>query len=120
MTETPQVWDVNLALDRLGGDRELLVELAEIFLDSLPEQLRKLRDGLDNADAEKVGMAAHSLKGSVGSFAAEPARQAALELEKLAREGKLDAAADALTRLTRQLAALEDSLRRELDSGAGH
>ena len=45
------LWGKAEALDRLGGDEELLRELCQIFLDESPKLLRKLRQAIIDADA---------------------------------------------------------------------
>lgn len=78
-----------LALERLGGDEELLQELAGLFLGEYPAVLENIRKAIDAQDAPGVERAAHALKGSVGNFGAEQAHRAALELEMSGRSGDL-------------------------------
>ena len=92
------------ALASVRGDVELLRELAEIFLHECPRWLLCLREGLDRGDASLVSRTAHTLKGSLGTFAAKSAHRAALELENRGRENRLEDASGVLSNLEQTLA----------------
>ena len=83
------VFDEEAALSRLGGDRRLLGELAQIFLADAPMLIGAVRKALDSRDTEAVWRAAHALKNSVGTIGAARAFDAAERLEALGREGDL-------------------------------
>ena len=93
------VLDRAIALSRVGGDTELLQEMAQIYLEECPGQMEAVRAAVAARDAKAVERSAHSLKGSVGNFGATMAQQAALQLEMLGRRGELDGAESALTDL---------------------
>ena len=71
----------------LEGDRNLLSELAHLFLDDLPQQMEAIHHSVDKKQNHDLERLAHRLKGSVGNFAAKPAFEAALCLEKIGRQG---------------------------------
>ncbi len=104
--EPGQVVDWDEAIGRLGGDRELLRELAGTFLDQAPRWMDAIRQALDRRDAGQLKAAAHPLKGSLGTFAAKAAADAALRLETLGREGDLAGGREALDGLEREMARL--------------
>jgi CheY-like chemotaxis protein/HPt (histidine-containing phosphotransfer) domain-containing protein len=106
----PQVLDRSAALERVGGDAQLLRELAELFLDDCPRQQAEIRDALARGDAPKLHRAAHTLKGSAGNFRAGPAFEAAQRLESLARHGNLAGAREAADALDRELERLTPAL----------
>ncbi|MGC8834997.1 MAG: Hpt domain-containing protein, partial [Armatimonadota bacterium] len=85
--DTMEVFNRAAALERLEGDEELLVELATIFLQESPRQMKQIREALDRSDWEALARAAHTLKGSVGNFAAQSSVEAALNLENAAKSG---------------------------------
>lgn len=82
-----EIFDRKTALEQMGGDEELMVELVEVFLEDLPERLQEIEAALAAGDAETLSRAAHTLKGSVGNFAAHAAYETAFELETLAKQG---------------------------------
>jgi HPt (histidine-containing phosphotransfer) domain-containing protein len=81
--------DRHVALSRVGGDEELLKEIAAIFLDDYPKGLAEIREALAGGDAKKLESAAHSMKGSVGNFGAQAAVESAFRLEQMGREKRL-------------------------------
>jgi two-component system, sensor histidine kinase and response regulator len=99
--------DFELALERLGGDRALLAELAGMFEEDYPRLLAGVRDGLSAGDGQAVNAAAHQLKGLLAQFAAERARVVAHQVETAGRAGDLPLAAEAFAGLER---AMEDLL----------
>ncbi len=105
-----ELLDLQGALKRLDGDRELLAELAQFFLEDSPGLLEKLRDGLRNGKARDVQRAAHSLKGLAANFGAREAVDAAHVVEESGQSGDLAAAAAALPQLERQVELLQKAL----------
>ncbi|KUJ85701.1 hypothetical protein AVO45_01560 [Ruegeria marisrubri] len=103
------------ALDRLG-DEGLLREMAEMFLAELPKMVDAIETARQSGDAQELRRAAHTLKGSANVVGAFPAAQAALRLENLGRDGKLDeippAQRDLEEELNRCTAVLETILSR--------
>ena len=97
-------------LDRVGGDMELLGELATLFSDDCPRLLDEIREAVRLADPETLARTAHTLKGSVGNFAAEDAFQAALRLEKIGRGGEMPLAQEALEGLEKEIQGVLDEL----------
>jgi PAS domain S-box-containing protein len=97
--------DYSAALARVGGDAELLQELAGMFMEEYPKLLDEIRRGLGEQNAAVASNAAHQLKGLLAQFGAETARQAAYAVEQPARQGDL-----AATRQNLQL--LEEAMRR--------
>lgn len=110
MANSLLVLDRALALSRVGGDEELLREIAGLFLDDYPSLVGKIQEALAKQDAQGLERASHSLKGSVANFGAEPAYQAALELEKIGRSKDLGHAASAFLNLQRSLESLQPEL----------
>ncbi len=102
--------DESVALSRVGGDVELLREVIGLFLDDYPQSLEMIRDAVARGDQSGLERHAHSLKGSVSTFGAQEAFDAALALEKQGRTGDLAAAADGLRRLEHALMTLRPGL----------
>lgn len=102
--------DVAAALQRIGGDEDLLREIAELCLEEYPKLLREIREAIAGHRAKDLERGAHSLKGVVANFAAEAARQAAFTLELMGRSGNLTDAPAALTALELELAGLHAAL----------
>ncbi len=105
------VLDREAALDRVGGDAELLAEIARLFLEEYPSMIAAIRQAVASGNALALEHSAHSLKGSVANFAADSAWQKAFELEKIGRSGDLTLAPGALRDLEAEFAELAPELR---------
>jgi two-component system, sensor histidine kinase and response regulator len=105
-------WDRVGALERLGGDEDLLCELCQIFLDESPKLLQKLKEAIANGQSDDVMRAAHSLKGELGYLGATKAVQAARELEGMGHEKDLSRAAEVFAVLDKEFAGLHLTLKR--------
>lgn len=92
MTSTAPPFDRAKVLDNLGGDEELLAEIAGLFAAAWPEILAKLRAALAAADADSLRAAAHALKGAVANFCADTAVHAVRRLEITSKAGDLSGA----------------------------
>lgn len=107
--------DSEAALARVGGDSQLLSELAGLFLDEYPRLLAGVDDGIRSGNLDAARGCAHQLKGLLAQFGCEQGRLIAIELEDAAKQGNSDAAASAAARLSRLMAGaraeLEDLAR---------
>jgi two-component system sensor histidine kinase/response regulator len=111
-------WDKTQALDRIGGDEQLLQELCQIFLEESPKLLQKLQQAVAAGDADGVMRAAHSVKGESSYLGAGGTSQAARQLEEMGRSNDLSRAKETLGILEREVAGLHFDLK-ELE-GAHH
>jgi len=102
--------DESLALSRVGGDVDLLKEVIELFLDDYPSTLEKIKSAVAASDASALEHSAHSLKGSVSTFGASRAFEAAFTLEKQGRSRDLTGAPAGLLQLEQALEALRPEL----------
>ncbi len=104
------VFDQEATLARVEGDHELLREIVGLFLLKTPELQATVHDSIARGDGKALEQAAHSIKGAVSSFGAWAAREAALKLEVLGREGDLAQAVLAGAALDREIAHLTRAL----------
>ena len=109
-TQAATVFDKDVALSRVGGDADLLKEIAVLFLDDYPKVLEDLRKAAESGDAKMVERTAHGLKGSVSNFGAKPAVEAAFQLETMGRSQQLTEVRHVLGTLELALAALRPEL----------
>jgi HPt (histidine-containing phosphotransfer) domain-containing protein len=113
MNQGPQsaaLFDRAAALERIGGDEELLREIAGLFLSEYPELVQEIRAALDRGNAEALERSAHSLKGAVANFEARTTVSAAFRLEAMGRSKNLADAPQALSELEAVLADLHPLL----------
>jgi two-component system sensor histidine kinase/response regulator len=110
MPPAPAVIDRAEALERVGGDVELLRELTEVFLQDYPRMIEEVIEGLCAGDVLKVKRGAHSIKGAVGILGGKAAFECALRLETMARQGDLSQAESAWLALREALEQLRQML----------
>jgi two-component system, sensor histidine kinase and response regulator len=104
-------WNRAEALDRIGGDEELLQDLCNIFLEESPKLLQRLQQAVAAGDTDGVMRAAHSLKGEAGYLGADGTSHAARQLEEMGRDKNLSQASDTLETLEREVASLHLELK---------
>jgi len=91
--------DWSVALHAVQGDRELLKEVVEAFLQESPQLLADIHQSVASQDLTTLRRAAHTLKGSVRYFGATQAYDELYKLESMAREGDLTTAEQSLAPL---------------------
>jgi len=104
------VLDETALLSQVDGDIKLLRQLITIFLADSPKALSEIRRALELRDVEELKRTAHAFRGSVSIFAAPAAREAALKLELLAREGDMGRVPEAFASLQREVTRLKKVL----------
>jgi CheY-like chemotaxis protein/HPt (histidine-containing phosphotransfer) domain-containing protein len=102
----------------VGGDSDVVSELARLFLEDGPRRLEDIEAALAAGDHEAIRTAAHTLKGSAASICATRTADAALRLEQLAQASDLAGARGAFAALSVEVAQLEQALRRLADPPA--
>ncbi|WP_372725070.1 Hpt domain-containing protein [Novipirellula sp.] len=60
------------ALERVGGDEEMFIELAEIVSEDAPGMLAELESQLQSDQLGEVAQTAHALKGLLSTFQTGP------------------------------------------------
>ncbi len=102
--------DRGLLLRHVEGDLQLLDEIASLFFTDYPRRLSELHEAIARHDSEAVFAAAHSIKGSVASLAAQPSYEAAQRLEQMGRSGDLRGVGGACARLQAEVERLKTAL----------
>ena len=85
-------FDLDAALAQVDGDMELLLEAGQLFSEDAPALLGRIGDSIAAGDTPELTLSAHALKGAVGNFGADRARELAARLELMGREGDLNEA----------------------------
>ncbi len=106
------VFDLEKAMEQVGGDREILKEIIGIYCEEYPKQLLQIQQAIDKNDTAVVGEVAHTIKGAVGNFGAKSAFEAALYLEKIGKSKDLSVALSAFGALKEKLEQLERELKK--------
>ena len=107
----PPPVNVETLLRDFGGRRQLVADVADVFLTDAPAMLDKLRAAVQSRDTAAIATAAHALKGSAGLFSKGPAFEAARALEHAARGQDLTAVDPSARVLEQQVEELMAALR---------
>jgi HPt (histidine-containing phosphotransfer) domain-containing protein len=99
------------ALERLGGDVDLLKRQMSFFLDDAPKLIEQLKVSIDSADAQQARLAAHRLQGFVSSYDRHDAAETAQRLERCVAESRFVEASSLATMLADHVNRLSDSIR---------
>ncbi|MBP5252324.1 MAG: response regulator [Lachnospiraceae bacterium] len=81
--------DIGKGISNCGGEEEFYRSILLEYLNSSYEKKKKLEDFLKAGDMEGYGIQVHSLKSTSATIGASALSEKALELEHLAKEGKL-------------------------------
>jgi PAS domain S-box-containing protein len=82
---TAPVFDPDEARTRCFNSDEMLREMILYFLDETDHLVQQMRDALANENLVEVGRLGHHIKGTVVYLAAQPAKEAALRVERFCK-----------------------------------
>ena len=88
----------------------MLLDIVRLFFDEIPELLSTLHTSIARGDGRAIERTAHSVKGTVSSFGAQAAQDAALKLEMIGRSGDLTHAETAWAVLEHEITLLHHAL----------
>jgi two-component system sensor histidine kinase/response regulator len=104
--------DLDTALERLGGDQQLLETVVQMFLEECPSLMTRLRAAVLNQDAKALELSAHTVKGIVANFGASTACELALKLELMGKDGNLSESEGIATALETELKRVAETVVR--------
>lgn len=81
------ICDWAAALDLLGGDEEILINMAEMYVGNHQSYLDEILDALEKQDNPRLTRALHSLKGTFSLFQSTTATKVLLQAEHDSHEG---------------------------------
>lgn len=117
--DTPKSQDVFLDVDGLleglNGDRDLLIQLIELFPKDCSKSITQVREAIAQGSGEALNRAAHALKGAVGIFSTGPAFEIALRLEKMGEQGELTGVSEVFESLEKEIERLMQALTKLKD-----
>jgi len=106
-----QELDVKGLMERFSGNKKLLRTIVGTFREDCPKMMARIRTALTAHNAAQLADGSHALKGSVGNFGPSAALETAREMEKNARQGKLEGAWELYATLEDQIALLLPALQ---------
>jgi PAS domain S-box-containing protein len=105
-----KAFDEAALLARVDGDVELLKHLVQLFRVESEKLLKEIQAAFHSHDDKKLAVVAHTLKGSIGNFAASDALEAVKRIESLARQADFATAQDSIRDVQDQVERLNLSL----------
>lgn len=108
------VFDYDDFMDRVEHDKELAVDLVEIFLEDAPDRVRAISDAIESGDPDAINRAAHALKGAAANLSAHYLRNLAYRIETAARQGDMEAAKSLFLELETAYVTLTSELRNKV------
>ena len=99
--------DMKEVMERVQDDRELLMELLQIFSEDFVEKKKSLSDAVAQQNFDELKNITHSLKGASGNISAKKLHAAFLDLEQTAKTKNIKGAQDILPILDREFADLQ-------------
>jgi HPt (histidine-containing phosphotransfer) domain-containing protein len=84
-----------VTLSRFADDQELLVDIAAVFVKTVPQLVGAVTEAVARNDLTQAFHQAHSLKGAVAAFEAPQVLSAVLAVEAYAKNGDATATAQA-------------------------
>lgn len=99
ITANERVFDREELEERLMADWRLIRKVAEACLREIPEHIEGLRMALEQRSQEQATLHTHSIKGVASTLSGQKLRCLALQAEKCAKEGQLDAVAELLPKI---------------------
>ena len=97
-------------LQLAGGNRSLVAELEQAFVQDAPPLCDRLSAAMAGAALPQAEAAAHALKGLLLNLCATPAAERARALERLLSQGQLEAAGREAQRLVREVEEIRKQL----------
>ena len=113
----PMDIDFSIALAHVEDDRQLLAELAAIFVQDCPRLMDEARKSIAMHDSSGLERTAHTLKGRLAFFGIEGARVQASNLETMGRTQDLTGARETFETLDAEMKTILseiESLTRDL------
>ncbi len=105
-----EVLDLKDALERVQDDKELLLELYDIFAEDFVSKRETINEAFKSGNVSEFQMVAHSLKGATGNISAKQMHETCVALDRLGKDGSLTAAEPLLEVLDKQFVALKEEI----------
>src|SRR4030042_2830240 len=94
--------DTPSVLERIGGEKDFLLELLEIFERDYQDKIVLLREAVKAGDFNRIREIGHFLKGASANLSLLPLQEACRRMEESGRAQNLQGARDALPLLEKE------------------
>jgi HPt (histidine-containing phosphotransfer) domain-containing protein len=103
-------FDYEALLERLGGDREALKEMMNLFSSHIPALVQDVRSAVIAEDWGRLAKLSHKLAGACATFGANALADVAREMERIAKSPQPMMPDGLLSRMDLELKALEQHI----------
>ncbi|MFG0332483.1 MAG: response regulator [Maioricimonas sp. JB049] len=111
--------NIDAALSRMGGNRSLLADMANFFIEDSLQLCDQLEEGITASDAELAARSAHSLKGLASNFDAETLVVLSQQAERASQRHDFETARALVDALRTQVRLVSDALRQDVIGSSG-
>ena len=99
------------AVRSMGGDESMFETFIDLFIEDSANQIAIIEEAIAQDDAERLGRAAHSLRGAAATMYAERIAEVASRLEMMGHDETISDAQAVLPRLLEDFTALKKYVR---------
>ncbi len=110
LPKSNEVFDPDDFMDRMMEDMDIANLIVESFLENTPPLLAAMKEYLEVGDTEKIGISAHTLKGSAGNLSASLVVETAFKMEQFSKDGNLEALKSHFTEMQERYSVLKSVL----------
>lgn len=82
-----ELYNLNMLYEQVGKDDTSLKRFVEIFLNTVPVDMKNLEEAIATKNADKTRSSAHKMKSSYMLMGAEWAKDLCFEMETIAKSG---------------------------------
>ncbi|GAA5508660.1 PAS domain-containing hybrid sensor histidine kinase/response regulator [Novipirellula caenicola] len=98
-SRSPDSFNIGSALERMGGELDLLKEHIGYVINDMPQLMQMMVDAIEQSEPRQLEIAAHRMKSLVSSYDHTEARELAQQIEQDAKHGRIDDARDRIAAL---------------------
>lgn len=85
-----KIFDREELLSRVGGNEEICRHIAKLFAEGMSDQIEKLKNALNQKDADQTKLQAHAMKGMSANISAHRLYDVTSEIESAGKKNELD------------------------------
>ncbi len=111
MQEDKIVFDKDAVLKMIEDEEDFLKELAEIFINDVPEHMSEIEKAVNCRNSEALVKSAHKLKGAAANFGKNVTTGTAFNLETMGKENNLDGVEEVYDTLVKDVERLMNALQ---------
>ncbi|MCD4779155.1 MAG: Hpt domain-containing protein [Candidatus Omnitrophica bacterium] len=102
--------DVPELMERVQDDKELILELFDIFLEDYEKRRVTLEGAVKENNFDEIGAVSHSLKGAAGNISAKPLRMVLMELENKGKANDLNGVPELISAMDEAIVLLKQRI----------